>query len=63
MVNLFIVNELDTFSQDLNINFTLKNCLFGSIKLTKNDDPDKYSCSGMELDLILVHIFHDLAMP
>ena len=26
--------------------FTLKNCLFGSVKLTKNADPHKYKCSG-----------------
>ena len=26
----------------LNTDFTLKNCLFRSAKLTKNADPDKY---------------------
>ena len=26
----------------LNTDFTLKICLYGSIKLTKNADPDKY---------------------
>ena len=26
--------------------FTIDNCLFGSLKLTKNADPDKYSYSG-----------------
>ena len=26
--------------------FTLRGCLFGSVKLTKNTDPDKYSYSG-----------------
>ena len=26
--------------------FTIDNCLFGSVKLTKNADPDKYSYSG-----------------
>ena len=46
-VNLFLVYELvNIWSQDLNIDFTLKNCLFGSVKLTKNADPDKYSYSG-----------------
>ena len=32
--------------KDLNADFTLKNCLFGAVKLTENADPDKYSYSG-----------------
>ena len=38
--------ELDIWSKDLNIDFTLGNCLFGAIKLVKNVDPDKYKNSG-----------------
>ena len=38
--------ELDRWSQDLNAKFTLKECLFGSVKITKNVDPNKYSYSG-----------------
>ena len=45
VVNLFIVFELDKWSQDLNVDFTLKDCLF-AVKSTKNADPDKYSNSG-----------------
>ena len=30
----------------LNIDFNLKSCLFGAVKLTKNADLDKYSYSG-----------------
>ena len=45
VVNLFIVYELDRWSRDLNTDFTLKDCLFGSVKLTKNVDPDKYKYS------------------
>ena len=45
-VNLFIVYELDKWSQNLNADFTLKYFLFGAVKLTKNVDPDKYSHSG-----------------
>ena len=37
MVNLFIAYELDTWSRDLNAGFTLQDCLFGSVKITKND--------------------------
>ena len=32
--------------KSLNTDFTLKNCLFGSVKLTRNADPDKYKYSG-----------------
>ena len=35
--------ELDAWSQDLNTAFTLKDCLFGAVKLTKNNNPDKYN--------------------
>ena len=49
IVNLFIVDELYTCSQDLNTDFTLKDCLFGAVKLTK--DPDEYSHSGYDIGL------------
>ena len=42
MVNLFVVYELDTWPRDLNIKFTIGECLFGAVKLTKNTNPDKY---------------------
>ena len=57
MVNLFIVNKLDTWSSGLNNDFTLKDCLFGYIKLT---DSDKYKYSGYGIDLTRVHILHYL---
>ena len=46
-VNLYICYTLDRWSRDLNADFILGNCLFESIKLTKNADPD--SCSGFAL--------------
>ena len=46
MVNLFTAYELDTWSRDLNTDFTLKDCLFGAVKLTKNADVDKYKYSS-----------------
>ena len=46
VVNLFIVYEFDTWSKDLNAQFTLKDCLFRNVKTTKNADPEKYSYSG-----------------
>ena len=45
MVNLSIVYELDTWSQDLNAEISLQDCLFGNTKITKNANPDKYSYS------------------
>ena len=42
IVNVYISSKLDTCSRDLNTDFTLGNCLFGAVKLTKNADPDKY---------------------
>ena len=43
VVNLYIVYELNTWSQNLNAEFTPKDCLFGVVKLTKNSNPNKYS--------------------
>ena len=36
---------------NLNTDFTLNNCLFGSVKLAKNADPDKYKYSGYGIGL------------
>ena len=42
VVNLYSSYELEQLYGDLNLNFTLDNCLFGPVKLPKNADPDKY---------------------
>ena len=42
---------VDTLSRDLSDDFTLKSCLFGAVKLTKNADPDKYSNLGYGIGL------------
>ena len=45
IVNFYIVYEI--ISDHSSINYpTLENCLFGSVKLTKNADVDKYVYSG-----------------
>ena len=44
--NLYISSTLDLQLKNLNTDFTLGNCLFGSEKLTKNADPDKYKYTG-----------------
>ena len=38
-----IIYELDIWWQDLSAGFTLKDCLFGAVKLTKNNDQGKCS--------------------
>ena len=49
MVHFLIVYDLDTWSRDLSTDFTLKDCLFGSVKLTKTADPDKYKYSSYSI--------------
>ena len=39
----------NTCSQDLNYDFTLKECLFGDVKLAENADADKYIYSGYSI--------------
>ena len=51
VVHLYISYKLDTWSRDLNTDFTLGNCLFRVAKLTKNADPDKYRYSGYGIGL------------
>ena len=48
VVNISIVYEI---SKSINISYypTLKNCLFGAVKLTKNADIDKHRYSGYEI--------------
>ena len=50
VVNLYIVYELDRWSQNLNTDFNLKDCLFGAVKITKNADPDKYVYTGYGIE-------------
>ena len=45
IVNVYIVYEITSDYKDINYP-TLENCLFGSVKLTKNSDIDKYGYSG-----------------
>ena len=45
IVNIHIVYEITSDYKDINY-LTLKDCLFGSVKLTKNSDIDKYGYSG-----------------
>ena len=46
VINLYISYTQGPQLENLNIDFTLGNCLFGSVKLTKNADQDKYKYTG-----------------
>ena len=48
IVNIYIVYEITSNYSDINYP-TLENCLFGSVKLTKNADIDKYGYSGYSI--------------
>ena len=55
---VFIVYKLDTWSRDLNSNFTLNGCLFGGVKLAKNTILINTYIVLMVLDSIRVQNFH-----
>ena len=62
VISLFTVYELDRWSQDFNTDFTIRDYLFGAVKLTETDDPDKHSYSGYGIvfdssSLFLILIF------
>ena len=57
IVNIYIVYELGASSSHTN-DPTLKNCLFGAVTLTKNDDIEKYGYSGYGIGLIEDQVFH-----
>ena len=41
VINLYVSYTINQWWQNLNADFILGNCLFGSVKLTKNADPEK----------------------
>ena len=46
LINIFVSYILNQWARDLNTDIILSSCLFGSLKLTKNADPDRYIYSG-----------------
>ena len=46
ILNLYIVYELNNWPRNPTNNFTLKNCLCGTVKLTKNKNKSKFTCNG-----------------
>ena len=51
VINLYISYKLSPQLRNLNTDFILNNCLFGSVKLTKNADLNKYKYSGYGIGL------------
>ena len=45
ILNLYIVYELNTWPRNRTNNFTLKNCLFGTVKLVRNTIKSKFTCT------------------
>ena len=45
-IYIYISYKLNPQLRNLNTDFTLDYCLFGSVKLTKNTDPVKCKCSS-----------------
>ena len=49
VINLFISYTLSPWLRNLINDFTWNNCFFGSVKLTKKADADKYKYSGCSI--------------
>ena len=49
VINIYISYILNQWARDLNTDFTIGNYLFGSVKLTKNADLDKYVYTGYSI--------------
>ena len=45
IINIYIAYDLQS-NLNYNPDFTLENCLFGAVKITKTDDVSKYKYSG-----------------
>ena len=49
IVNAYIVYDIDTWPRNLTKNIKFKNCLFGATSILKNNDKEKYVCSGYRI--------------
>ena len=49
VINLYISYKLGPQLRNPNTDFTLSNCLFGSVELTKNANLDKYKYTGYDI--------------
>ena len=60
VINPYISYTLSQWLRKLNADFTLGNCLYVSVKLTKNADPDKYAYTGYGIRFYSRSEFHYL---
>ena len=56
IVNLYTVYQTTLCPYYLCVEFTIGNCLFGAVTLTKNADKDKYGKSGYAIRLYKVMV-------
>ena len=47
VLNIYVIYELNTCSCNASNSLTLKSCLFGIFKLTRNEDKSIFSCNGL----------------
>ena len=52
VINLYISYILNPYFRNLSADFTLKNCLCKTVKLTKKADPDKYKYSSNDIRFV-----------
>ena len=62
VINIYTSYILNQWLRDLNTDFILGNCLFESVKLTKNADPDQYVILVMILNSTCLQNFHYLTV-
>ena len=61
-MNLYISYTLHPRLKNSNTDFTFRNCLFESVKLTKNSDPYKYNDYSIGFDSRSEFTFSDGSM-
>ena len=49
ILNLYIVYELNNWLQNPSNNFPLKICLFGTVKLVRNEIKNKFTCNAQRI--------------
>ena len=62
VINIHISHRLNPWLRNLNTDFTLNNCLFASVKLTKNNDTDKYKYGECSIGFDSEFLFIDGSM-
>ena len=58
VINLYISYTVGPQLRNFNTDFTLSNCLFGSVKLTKNADLEKYKYTGYDIRILVENILY-----